>query len=325
VTRAKRFPILAALVAALVGTLLVAIPGAGVAGPTAAGDVFMRDDVNDTGAEPNQEQHVWNSPDIELPFPLFGNTTLIRVRLNNKGDPITGDLQLFYTELGTAAKWWDDWNIIKVVSGITVPSGGRTVEVRWNNVPRPGYFCLLARWDSQDQDPMTFPEPYDSSTYTNVQNNNNLAWKNVNLVRFRFDRWYQQTIRIRNPEPEPRPFNLLLTQQPDRPFTRTGRLVLDLGPVLGSRWLQIGQPGVGVRPLGGTQVEIVNTGRAVVPGQAAIQNLMVYPDEQLDVSLGFWASASAGTPTGYPYPIGVIQTDTEGRNVGGVDLTTVVE
>jgi hypothetical protein len=317
VSRERRFPTLAALVVALVGTLFVATPGAGVAGPTATGDVFMRDDPNDKGVEPNLEQHVWNSPDIELPFLVLGDTTLIRVRLNNDGpDPITGNLQLFYTELGTAAKWWNDWKPIKVVSDVTVPRGGHTEDVRWEKVPGEGHFCLLARWESS-QDPMKFPEFFGSSTYTNVQNNNNLAWKNVNLVRFRFHLWYLQTIRIRNPEPDPRLYHLVVTQPSDRPFTRTGRLVLDLGPTLAERWKQTGQQGVGVRPVGATQVEITDPRRAVV------QNLWLNPDDQLDVDLGFWANA--GTATSEPYPVNVIQTDTQGRNVGGLDLTAVVE
>lgn len=313
-SREKRF---AALVVALAGTLLVATPGAGVAGPTATGDVYIRDDANDKGVEPNPEEHVWNSPDIELPFLVLGDTTLIRVRLNNDGpDSITGNLQLFYTEMGTAAKWWNDWKPIAVVSDVTVPKGGRTEDVRWEKVPGEGHFCLLARWESQ-RDPMSSPESYGSSTYPNVQNNNNLAWKNVNLVRFKFNVWYQQRIRLRNPDPDPWPYDLVLTQPPDRPFTGAGRLVLDLGPTLAERWKQAGQPGVGVRPVGLTQVEITD------PRRAVIQNLWLNPDDQLDVDLGFWAGA--GAAAGVPYPVSVIQTDKEGRNVGGLDLTAIVE
>lgn len=322
-SREKRFPTLAALVA-LVGTLLVATPGAGVAGPTLNGDVYMRDNdptsgtgwPTDYGMEPNPWPHVWNSPDIQLPFLPLGSASLINVRLrNNDTDSITGDLQLFYTEQGTAAKWGVDWKLIDVVEDVTVPSVGRTVTVRWEKVPHPGRFCLLARWDS-GQDPMTFPEPILSNTYKNVQNNNNLAWKNVNLVPLRLRLWTWWEIRIRNPEPDPRPYDLVLVQ-PDRPFTGPGRLLLDLGPTLAERWKQAGQPGEGVRPVDATQVEITDPRRAVIRG------LWLDPDDQLDVNLGFWAGD--GTATAVPYPVSVIQTDKEGRNVGGLDLTAVVE
>ncbi|HEX6360521.1 hypothetical protein [Actinophytocola sp.] len=283
-SRETRFP---ALVVALVGTLLVAAPG---------GPGWPTDNGVDTWPNP------WNGPDIQVPYLVIGGTSLLRVRLRNNGpDPITGDLQLFYTEQGTAAKWWNDWETIKVIGNVTVPSGGRVMDVLWENVPAPGHFCLLARWDSPVQGPMTF--------------HNNLAWKNVNLVRFRFDLWLWSKVRIRNPEPGPGLFHLVLAR-PDR--TSVGRLVLDLGPTLTTRWQQVGQPGVGVRPAGGTQVEIRD------PRRAVIQNLLLYPDDQLDVNLGLWVTAAAGG-SGDQYPVSVIQTDTQGRNVGGLELTAVVE
>jgi hypothetical protein len=327
VSREKRFPTVVGLVVTLVGTLLVATPSAGVAGPTVNGDVYMRDNdatggpgwPTDNGVEPNRWPTIWNSPDIQVPFPLIGSSSLIKVRLTNNGpDPITGDLQVFYTEQGTAARWGIDWTLINVVRRVTVPSGGLTVSVPWEKVPHPGHFCLLARWDSPDQDPMTFPEPILSNTYTNVQKNNNLAWKNVDLVRLRLGIWEWWKIRIRAPEPGPRPYDLVLAQ-PDRPFTDTGRLLLDLGPTLAERWKQAGQPGVGVRPHGVTQVEITD------PRRAVIQNLWLNPDDQFDVDLGFFASAAAGTAPGVPYLVRVMQTDTQSRNVGGLDLTAVVE
>lgn len=309
--REKRFPTLAALVV----TLLFVAPGAGVAGPTLNGDVYIRDNEADIGVEPNLSTSTfWDSPDI-VPVLLFGSAS-VTVRLRDNGtDPITGDLQLYYTEQGTAAKWGVDWKPINVVAGIAVPPGGRTVSVPWAKVPDPGHFCLLARWAS-GQDPMTFPEPILGNTYRNVQNNNNLAWKNFDIVPLKLRLWTWWQVRIRNPEPDPRPYDLVLAQ-PDRPFTATGRLFLDLGPTLAERWKQAGQPGVGVRPVDTTQVEITD------PRRAVIQGLWLDPDDQLDVNLGFWAGD--GTATGVPYPVSVIQTDKEGRNVGGLELTAVVE
>jgi hypothetical protein len=110
-------------------------------------------------------------------------------------------------------------------------------------------------------------------------------------------------------------FNLVLAQ-PERPFVGPGRLLLDLGPTLAARWRQAGQPGVGVRPVGETQVEIVD------PKQATIKGLLLNPDDQIDTKLGFIAGDDA---KGGQFRVSMIQTDERDAPVGGVELTAAVE
>ena len=71
----------------------------------------------------------------------------------------------------------------------SIPAGGEVIlEFPWHVSdpalystcnPEPWHFCLLSRIDSP-QDPITFTEV--ASVYDNARNNNNITWKNVNVV-----------------------------------------------------------------------------------------------------------------------------------------------
>jgi hypothetical protein len=99
--------------------------------------------------------------------------------------------------------------------------------------------------------------------------------------------------------------NLVITA-PTGPFIGPGKLTVDLGPTLGKAWLAEGAPGVGVRPAGGTLVQILD------PKQAVIQGLPIQPKERLQTTLTFSASAPVSTT------VLVDETDSGGADLGGV-------
>lgn len=320
---------LVAVVGSAVLTLTAAVAPAQSATPgPAEGDVYIRDQSSDFGHEPS-EGIVWASPDIktcDIPDtncvpknPIGGLTSYIVVTLNNPGPQapsvdVTGDLKLYYTKLGGASSWQHDWTSIGTISGLTVPPGKKTVSLQWPDVPDVGHVCLLARWESEE-DPMTVPEVNGSNTMTNTRNNNNIAWRNVNIVSLRLPDipWLVRPFTLRDPDPNPLVTDLAFTQ-PGTPFVESGRIIVDLGPTLAERWREAGSPGVGVTQVGDTQVEILD------PGEARIQGLRLEPDEEFDTTLTFMAGKERGD-----FVVNAFQTDLQHVDIGGARFDITVD
>ena len=183
-------------------------------------DLKIRSAKDDYGEEPyNKSFNLWNSPDIwvrnqqdgflnqvhQNPYydSINNNPVFVYVRVtNNSCENFLGGghLKLYWAKANTALSWPSHWinatqsgipfgNIIDSIelNGISQWSDG-IFEFEWHLEnpeqyvginPDPWHYCLLARIVS-NEDPMTFPEV--SSVYTNVSNNNNIAWKNTTVV-----------------------------------------------------------------------------------------------------------------------------------------------
>jgi hypothetical protein len=113
------------------------------------------------------------------------------------------------------------------------------VRVKWDNVPAPGHYCLLARWVSQG-DPMTFPELLGLNTVTNTQENNNIGWRNVNIVNALPGGHTGGGVVMADADGLP----AVLAIEPRLPFP--GKILLDLGPELFARWKAAGGEARGV-------------------------------------------------------------------------------
>ncbi len=168
-------------------------------------DVYIKDDPTDIGNEPTSVfTSIYYSPDIKVCnnpggvgctwpgiTPVFGslNNHVVTTLRNDRpsAGPVSGSLYVYYTAAGGGAMWTGsgspDWTLIGVQHGVFMnPGETRDVAIAWT-VPVPSHYCLLARWVSAG-DPMTFMETYNSTTLTNARNNNNIAWRNVDVVRF---------------------------------------------------------------------------------------------------------------------------------------------
>ncbi|MGW5054880.1 vWA domain-containing protein [Actinokineospora sp. NPDC004072] len=281
-------------------------------------DVYMRDNTGDAGVEPLVSGSAYTSPDIRVcttpspcsgTNPVAGQTNYVYVQLNNPGPggsgPDLGTLRLYYTAQGGGAQWPVHWTEFGSESGVSVPPGGTTVMIEWPNVPGPGHFCLLARWESAS-DPMTFAET--TATHTNARNNNNIAWRNVNSVAaLPGTKPITRPFTLGNPFREPLVTDLVLAGG-ERPFG--GRLVVDLGPDLMQRWRAAGGKAEGVRQVGETQLEIVDQRRAVLHG------LALKPGERVLTTLTFTASDRAAPGQS----VRMYQTDQRGEDIGGVEF-----
>ncbi|GIJ31506.1 hypothetical protein [Micromonospora sediminimaris] len=289
----------AALTGLLTTGAAAAVPvghGSDRATPVARTDVHIRDVAADTGVQPHSLDPLWASPDIKVcptavecavsQNPVVGATNYIFVKLRNPGPSgsgsVNGVLQVYRTTPGGGAVWPIHWTRIGAASVAAAP-GVTTVTIPWKGVPGPGHFCLLARWVS-NSDPMTVEGPDIS---TNTRSNNNLAWRNVDSVQL-----------TPGAGPTVRPFaignSLTVPSRNEVLFVAAeplqnigGRVIVDLGQDLFERWRAGGAVGTGVRPIGRTQVEIVDT------TWASLGNLLLQPGERAQFSLIFTAQAES--------------------------------
>lgn len=178
----------------------------------ATSNVWMKDTWDDTGLEPDPNtagQDMWKSPYIwvrntqdvtlvhqhEHENPVFGSPNWVYAKLHNGGNiAASGTLEIYYAYASAGLSWPGDWTIVgsAVVNNINAHST-QVVEISWPNLPGTGHYCLLARWVSA-QDPMTFPET--TNIESNVRNNNNIVWRNVNIVPAGGDATLDATIEL---------------------------------------------------------------------------------------------------------------------------------
>ncbi len=172
-------------------------------------NVWMKDTWKDTGLEPDPKtasQHMWESPYIWIrnsndpsflhqhqhENPEYGSTNYINVKLHNgNANAQSGTIELWFTHANTVATWLGggvNWTLAGS-NAITIPANSTHIEqLPWTNVPNPAtngsHFCMIARWVSTT-DPMTFPET--QQVWANVRQNNNIIWRNMNVVDFAKD------------------------------------------------------------------------------------------------------------------------------------------
>ena len=255
---------------------------------SSARNVWMKDTWADTGVEPDpltagqsmwKSPYIWvrNSPDTTGEFqhihqnPEFGSTNYVYVKLHNDfGVASQGQLKLYYAEASTGLTWPGDWTQFANVN-LNIAAHATLLQPATWSPPGTGHFCLLARWDTPNNpvDPMTFPEG--AVIGDNVRNNNNIVWRNLNVIDldpnlpFAFP-----DFKVNNPSTAD-PFTTLavnLNPNPTGPGYQ-GQLWLDLGSAYDS-WIAAGGIGSGIRPVNlpgfGDVVEILpgSTGPATL-------------------------------------------------------------
>jgi len=290
----------AALVAPLLPAAAAAAPPAGARGNgvDADTDVYIRDYVGDAGVEPHSNS-VWTSPDIKVcptavecatsQNPEVGSVNYIFVKLNNPGPygsgADVGTLDVYRSSPGGGTGWISDWTSIGGILGFSVAASGVTTAViPWPDVPGPGHFCLLARWESND-DPMSFPEG--PNTVLNTQQNNNIAWRNVDSVDLYFNKPQVRPYAIGNPGRERIATDLAFADPRGGYLASGGRLVVDLGPEVYARWREGGGRAAGIKQVGETSFEIADF------RQARFYGVLLDPGTRPELKLEFSMTSSA--------------------------------
>lgn len=287
-------------------------------------DTWTHDNNADVGNEPYGIGSIWHSPDIKIcttqncatsQNPEFGQTNYVYVTLNNNGpnavapqQPAAGTLEVYFSGSGGASQWPVDWTLIDAVP-VTLEAGEvRDIEVEWTNVPAPGHYCMLSRWVSVD-DPMAFVEV--AQTTTNVRNNNNLSWKNFNVVDLLANIIGPSGFTMRNIMREPQLAEMVLRfGDEDRRFLEEGGIVrFDLEPEVMDRWVRDGG-GKGIKRVGETTLQMDQPDANLL--------LPMEPDEDIILNFEFEARNPFNVPAKeVEFAFEAIQFS-EGQDVGGV-------
>jgi len=176
-------------------------------------DVFLRDNIGDTGAVPSTGS-ISASPDIIVrptavadPQAAFGqgsgtensNTlgyeveagqdNFIYARVKNRGGANANNVTvaIYWSEVSTLVTP-DMWNLIGTTPPINVPQGGTlmvTNPVTWPaaSIPATGHYCFVGIIDQAGDPAPPLPGPTDWTGFRNfITNQNNVTWRNFNVV-----------------------------------------------------------------------------------------------------------------------------------------------
>lgn len=233
-------------------------------------NVWMKDTWEDTGLEPDPHtagQEMWKSPYIwvrngqdtglthqhEHQNPIFGTTNWVYAKIHNGGSvAVNGNLEFYYANASVSLTWPGSWTLISSVPiSSFVAHSTRVVEMPWSSLPGTGHYCMLVRWVSAS-DPMTFAEGPDINA--NVRNNNNLIWRNLNIVTMDPGKGMDVSMIVLNPDRENRTTSL--TIRPPRgkekgSFFEVGEVYATLDPALLNAWKLGGGQGTGFKMVGG--------------------------------------------------------------------------
>ncbi|MGB8657583.1 MAG: hypothetical protein WCE90_07325 [Candidatus Zixiibacteriota bacterium] len=240
-------------------------------------DAWIQDkDPCDDGTEPDPCTPIWESDDIRVrntrvtgpvpgdPWqsklqhqnPIDGTTNYVYVKLRNRGNTsVTGTLHLYWFQISTVRKW--DANNQIPFSGEEI-GYGKTVtvgpcppfldevvaEFEWIPVVAPWDFCLLARFESND-DQMRFLEVHNSLITDNARKNNNIALKNLYVI-------YppgSPEVLVQNAQALPANVDLEFNSAGGGsgiPFLDGGSVRVVLAPEMFSHWMGAGGMGQGI-------------------------------------------------------------------------------
>jgi hypothetical protein len=231
-------------------------------------DVWSQDNPADTGSTPVPGD-MWKSDDIWVNTltaggshqdPEFGSTNYVHVKVRNAG-PGTAygvHVQMYWADANIGLSWPADWHSLGTY-GIPSLASGTMAEAVLPWLPaHAGHFCLVARLVTA-QDPMTTSENTDIDH--NVRNNNNIVWKNVNVVDLLPFVITPDMFTIANSSLLDGIFRLSLREAAkprQAPLLDCTRLTLKLPENLFQRWTAAKRPGQGVRLLPGHYLEITS-------------------------------------------------------------------
>ena len=171
------------------------------------------------------------------------------------------------------------------------PGEAAVIEIPWYP-PNPadfasfggdqGHFCLLARIETTSSAPFGMTTPETSNVSSNTRNNNNIVWKNVTVVDDFSGALRLTSILIRNIFREPVITRLRFanTDEIGSSFFEFGTISVELPPELFDRWVEGGEVGKGVEPVGESTLQIFSP-------DAFIGNMKLEPDQVFSVNVRF--------------------------------------
>jgi len=292
--------------------------------PQACGrKVWMKDTWQDTGLEPDPAQaneFMWKSPYIWLLNSrdpdagyryqhqnqelLYGSTNWAYVKVHN-GDStqMSGILELRMANASTGLAWPASWTVIGSQPVSLDANSKRIVEFQLDNLPRRGHYCLIARWLSAG-DPMTTTEGI--SVDANVRGNNNIIWRNVNIVDLTSVLTYGADLVVENPTDAAMrvAIDIVPAASEGQSFLAFGDVQVELDEALEEAWLKESESATGFRVRR-------NVLRMTSKGAASLSDLYLPPKFKGQLKISFSRRTHGRVPGG-TFMIDVVQSRVEG-------------
>ena len=298
-------------------------------------NVWMKDRWEDTGLEPDPatagkamyvSPYIWirNAQDPtflaqhEHENPLFGQTNWIYTKLHN-GDftSHSGTLEFYVADASISLSWPSGWALVASVPATIAGSSTAILEQAWNSVPDPStgstHYCMIVRWVSAS-DPMTTPET--TNIEANVRGNNNIVWRNLNVVDADGDSSVVMNVGGQRKSKLARIVFEDQTRFPRPKFVETGSVYISIDDKLVSFWKQGGAKLVGL-------VQRSNNEFQLEGNKGYLDNIPLPPDYRGLIKVYFKKSPST-PPHKYYFAVQHFALDSGSPAlIGGVDYEIV--
>lgn len=284
-------------------------------------DVWSKDKPLDNGTEPNtmpdmpyESEDIWvrNAADNGTVHedPKAGTTNTVYVIVRNRGaiDAHNVHVQVWGTAAATYAPWPTSWTAIGTATAVLVPANGSVkVSLPWFPT-QLGHYCLISVLMTP-QDPLAVPMTGNPGPDT--LNNNNVIWRNMNVVQMLWGQPVKATLTVRNGGKRTANFTIAF-QSPRgqlQPLLRQAAIDVALPPRLIEAMAR--RTGVRLSPRGVMRVKSNSSFVVTLP-----------PGEDFPITLTFTATGSRNRPESGsvkpPYRLTVVQRDEKNVIVGGV-------
>ncbi len=267
--------------------------------------------------------------------PIFNDPNYVYVKVHNRGcEPMSGaKLRVYFTKaFAGAGPWPSHWNSYYIgpllygdqITDVTnppmiptlQPGESTVIEVPWYPLnpadfgETTSHVCLLSRIISTD-DPMTY-EPAGSINIADyTRENNNVAWKNVDVEDV-----FPGAIKLLGPVIVGG--NLTPTQiklKFNAPPAPNGIALMDIGevrinmaPELYARWEEGGYQGYGIEPIGNNAIQLFQT-------DACIEGIQMNAEEIFKIEPGVFLNEQFDEKTTFNLRIEQIHTEETGQEI----------
>jgi hypothetical protein len=304
------------------------------------GNVWMKDNWNDSGAEPDPGQagaDMWKSPYIwvrnakdagpDYPAqhldqsPIPGQVNYVYAKLQNGGEQTAGNLEFWVADISTTLSWPGSFTLLGSVPVADLPAHSAQIvpPLEWTPASA-GSYGLLARWVS-DADPI--PAPASSSVDTYVRGSNNVVWRNMTVLTLAPGAESAPvSVGVENVGQNRSVSSFVIRPSDANPahsYFRHGEIIVQLDDGLLRAWERTGYQGSGFERAG-KRLRITD------PNGAVLDGLLLDPGLHANLMMQFRVDRSESTKGKYHVDVIQQQLDEIGtrRQFGGVGFEVQV-